>query len=365
METSINKQKIVCIALLDKIKSPGVYKKILGTIAGAEQAGYYIGLEFIDPTPGFLKRFVEKIDNSNGDILLIRSLCQYNFYLIPALRRAKAKGKKIILDVPTPNTVAVKELGDGNTNWNRKVKDLAYLILSGPVPFWYVSKILQYSDEGSWFSLGNKKRTSLIGNGIQVAAVPQRALVPEFNGTDLKLICVASLNYWHGIDRLIKAISIFNAEENIMKVHLKIVGKGAALSNLVDLADTLGINSHINFLGFLDGKKLYDEYETAHLAVGSLALFRKKLKSASELKSREYCAVGIPFISVGEDFDFPSDTRFRIVLPNRENIEDLVNFFRNFSSGYLSITPKEIRDFALENLDYSAKMKKILCSVAD
>lgn len=358
------KQKIVYLSSIDKVKSPGVYKKIVGTMAGAEENGYSTELIFIEQTPGFLERFAKEIDHSDGNIFIIRSLCQYNFYLIPAFRRAKIRGKKIVIDVPTPNAIAVRELADGVNGWKRKLKDLAYLILSGPIPFWYVSKILQYAEEGSWFSFGNQKKTSIIGNGVQAASVPERKDVPGFDGSRLNLICVASLNYWHGVDRLIKAISHFNSEESQMKVHLKIVGDGVSAKDLKILTDSLGAQEFIDFLGFLEGEKLYQEYEIAHLAVGSLALFRKNLNSACELKSREYCAVGIPFIAVGDDPDFPSDTSFRIKLPNRENIDDLIDFFRHFNSECLSFTPSEIRDFAWRKLDFSVKMKEILDSVS-
>ncbi len=357
--------KIVYLASLDKSRSPGVYKKILGTVAGAEQAGYSVDLKLFDPKNGFLNQFVEEIDHSDADILIIRSLCQYNFYLIPAFRRAKAKGKKIILDVPTPNSVAISELADGKTGWKRKIKDLTYLILSGPVPYWFVSQVLQYAEEGAWFTLGNRTKTSLIGNGIQVASVPERTEVPIFDDSCLRLICVASLNYWHGVDRLIKAIATFNADDNPLKVHLKIIGNGASMADLQKLTKTLGVQEYISFSGFLDGDELYREYETAHMAVGSLALFRKKLKSASELKSREYCAVGIPFMVVGDDPDFPKETRFRVQLPNRESISDLTDFFRNFDSKYLAFTPSEIRKYAQENLDYSVKVMEILNAVKD
>ncbi|TXE08766.1 glycosyltransferase [Algoriphagus aquimarinus] len=364
--TTVNQiKKIVYLASLDQRHSPGVFKKILGTVAGAEQAGYSASLKLLDTKPGFLEKFVEEIDNSDADILIVRSLCQYNFYLIPAFRRAKAQGKKIILDVPTPNTVAVSELADANTGWKRKVKDLAYLILSGPVPFWFVSKILQYAEEGAWFSIGNKSKTSHIGNGIQVASVPERTQVPVFDGSCLRLVCVASLNYWHGVDRLIQAIATFNSEGNGLKVHLKIIGNGASLSSLQELTEALDVQQYISFSGFLEGEDLYREYQSAHMAVGSLALFRKKLKSASELKSREYCAVGIPFMVVGDDPDFPKNTRFRVQLPNRENLSDLTDFFRSFDSKYLAFTPTEIRKYACENLDFSVKIKEILKEVED
>jgi glycosyltransferase involved in cell wall biosynthesis len=314
----------------------------------------------VAPKEGFLLKFVQAIDQSLSDVILIRSLCQYNFYLIPALIRAKRRGIKIILDVPTPNITAIRELAGAKSSVLRKAKDLAYLIASGPIPYWFVSGILQYAPESSWFLLGNRSKTKLVGNGIEVSALPVRPYVPAWTGDRLDLICVASLNYWHGIDRLISAISIVNSGDQQLKIHLKVVGKGAVFNQLKSQVEDLNLGKYIQFMGFLKGEELFSQYSTAHLAVGSLALFRKQLSTASELKSREYCAVGIPFIAVGEDPDFGKDAKFRIQLSNEESIEDLIQFFKNFNPEQINFSPAEIRGYAEQHLDFSVKIAQIL-----
>lgn len=353
-------QKITYISSIDQERTPGVSKKIKGTLNGAQLLGYSVEWVNIPPSIGFLSKFAEAIDKSKADIILVRSLCQYNFYIIPALFRAKRKGKKLIMDVPTPNGVAIQELADASSSYLRKVKDIGYLILSGPTPFWFVTRVLQYSNESKWFLIGNKSKTKLIGNGIDVNQVPVRKSLPSWDGQFLNLICVASLNYWHGIDLLIQALAKLKLEKNHIPIHLKVVGEGAVFSELTSLVKELNLDEQVEFLGFLQGEDLYKEYASAHLAVGSLALFRKNLKMASELKSREYCAVGIPFIVVGEDPDFPSEATFRIQLPNRDNIDDLVNFFRKFDRKTLQFAPSEIRLFAEKRLDFSVKIQEIL-----
>jgi hypothetical protein len=96
------------------------------------------------------------------------------------------------------------------------------------------------------------------------------------------------------------------------------------------------------------------------LAVGSLALVRKNLNTASELKSREYCAVGIPFIVVGDDPDFGDEAKFRIQLANRESIDDLVEFFEKFTPNLIDFSPEEIRSYAENHLDFSVKIRQII-----
>jgi glycosyltransferase involved in cell wall biosynthesis len=348
------------LAILNKDQSPGVYNKILGTLAGAQKNGFNGRIWCDTFSPGFLRRMSEMIINSKEKNLIIRSLCQYNFYLIYAFIVAKKQGKRVIVDVPTPNRVAVHEIANGDQSLLGKLKSLIYLTASGPIPYWFVSGVLQYSTESPWFLFGNRSKTKLVGNGIEVGTLPVRAHVPAWTGDRLDLICVASLNYWHGIDRLISAISNLNSDNRKLKIYLKIVGKGAVFNQLRAQVEELNLSKYIQFLGFLKGEELYSQYSTAHLAVGSLALFRKQLSTASELKSREYCAIGIPFIAVGEDPDFGKDAKFRIQLSNEESIEALIQFFKNFNPEQINFSPAEIRAYAEQHLDFSVKIAQIL-----
>lgn len=352
--------KLIYISSIDPQRSPGVGNKIKGTLDAANHIGYSVDWINVIPEYEFLKKISQEIDQVNAEVLILRSICQYNFYLIPAIFRAKKRGIKLIIDVPTPNGTAIRELLKSSSPIFRKIKDLIYLIVSGPIPYWFTSGILQYSIENTWFLLGNRSKTRLVGNGINVSAIPLRLQVPEFTGDRLDLICVASLNYWHGIDRLISVISILNSDNRKLKIYLKIVGKGAVFNQLKSQVEELNLSEYIQFLGFLKGEELYSQYSTAHLAVGSLALFRKQLSTASELKSREYCALGIPFIAVGEDPDFGKDAKFRIQLSNEESLEDMIQFFKNFNPEQINFSPEEIRAYAEQHLDFSVKIAQIL-----
>ncbi|GMQ26692.1 hypothetical protein Aoki45_33750 [Algoriphagus sp. oki45] len=353
-------RKLIYISSFYPEKSPGVVNKIQGTLEAASRIGYSTSWINIVPEPGFLCKLSQALDQAQAEVILFRSICQYNFYLIPAFIRAKKRGIKLVMDVPTPNGTAIKELAKSSSSLIRKIKDLAYLIVSGPIPYWFVSRILQYANESSWFLLGNRSRTQLLGNGIEVNSIPIRNSVPKWTGDRLDLVCVASLNYWHGIDRLIDAMAQVNSKESKLKIFLKVIGEGAVFCQLKERVKKLGLDSYVNFLGFLKGEELYTHYETAHLAVGSLALYRKNLSTASELKSREYCAAGLPFIVVGNDPDFGKEAKFRIQLANHEPIDDLVKFFQNFNPDLIDFSPVEIRKYAEKHLDFSVKVRQIL-----
>lgn len=358
---SNNLTSFAYLAILNKEQSLGVYNKILGTVKGAEKNGFRTRVWCNPYGPGFLKRMSDMIIHSEEKILMVRSLCQYNFYLIYAFIIAKKQGKKIILDVPTPNRVAIHEIANGDQKVFGKLKSLVYLIVFGPIPYWFVSGVIQYSNEDNWFLIGNKDKTNIMGNGIDVDQIPYRNSIPKWPNKQLKLIGVASINYWHGFDRLFTAIADFNKQsEKDYTIFFTLVGGGAALQDLRRLAERLHIAQYVEFTGPLYGEALYEKYTSAHLAIGSLALFRKNLFVASELKAREYCAIGIPFLATGKDPDFPAHLPFRIELENSDETESLVAFFQNVDDFYPKINFKEIREYAEVNLDFAAKFKKLL-----
>ena len=120
---------------------------------------------------------------------------------------------------------------------------------------------------------------------------------------------------------VIKAISIWNNKLNTdFKVHFNIFGEGHAYSDLVKLSKELMVSEYVHFHGFKNLSYILPYYQISHIAIGSIGLFRKDLKIAAELKAREYCAIGIPFISEGKDVDFLEDTSFRITI-NGNNVE--------------------------------------------
>lgn len=348
------------LSILNKDLSPGVYHKILGTVKGAEKNGYKSRIWCNPPEPGFLKKMSKMIINSEEKVIMVRSLCQYNFFLVYAFFIARIQGKKIILDVPTPNRVAIQEIARGDQKRFGRFKSLLYLIASGPVPYWFVHRVVQYAREGEWFLLGNRNKTKIIGNGIDCDHFPLRKKFPVWPSKRLKLIVVASLNYWHGVDRLVKAMHVFNNDPSSdFQVDLTVVGEGMVTSELQKLMHDLNIIDHITFKGFLKGSELMNCYEESHIGVGSLALFRKNLEEASELKAREYAVIGLPFIASGIDPDFPEDISFRYKVSNSEEIESLVGFFRNFDQFNKGVSFKEIREYAKKKLDYAAKFAQI------
>jgi glycosyltransferase involved in cell wall biosynthesis len=195
-----------------------------------------------------------------------------------------------------------------------------------------------------------------IGNGFDVASVPARQ-PPAYTGDDLHLLCVANVSRWHGLDRLFRGLATYNETP---KVILHIAGDGAELPHLQQLTDELGISDRVVFHGFITGEALDALFDQCHLAVGSLGNHRKGLTQTSELKGREYCARGIPYITACGDPDFPADFPYILHLPPDESpikIDQVLAFAKEVCAD--PDHPQRMRRYAEEHLDWSVKMKKL------
>lgn len=260
------------------------------------------------------------IDESDADILFVRA-GYWVPALWPALRRARRRGCRLLLEVPTPYDVAVREALKGNFSWREVVARLSALIVE--VPAWRLfDRIIVYAPESRVFSLGIGSRMELISNGVDTQALPLARRNPSV-GT-VHLIAVGSISYWHGWDRLVAGLATYHASRQAheVAVRLSVVGDGAALPSLKQQVRDTGLGDQVTFQGWLFGADLNDAFDGADVGIGTLASHRKKLKVVSSIKSREYCARGLPFLSSDNDRTFNS-ANFVFHLPGDDRSVDI------------------------------------------
>ncbi len=112
-----------------------------------------------------------------------------------------------------------------------------------------------------------------------------------------------------------------------------------------EIATDLNVSDRVIFHGFQTGESLAKLYDTCHLAVGSLGLHRIGLTQGSILKSREYCARGIPYMIACTDPDIPDDFPYICMVPPDESpvcIENVVEFANKVYDD--QDHPKKMRD---------------------
>ncbi len=317
------------------------------------------GLEFHSPKNFFAKIRRKKIrDNSIKKIIdaLHSDEILYTRILSPS------KTTSEIIKSPRKCKIVI-EYQSIESNERRLVGDYISVLYD----FFYGGDIRKYSDgivgvtdQITRYQLSRSgdpdKPHITIGNGFNVDSVSVRKPV-ACQVQDLNLLCVANVNRWHGLDRLIRGLGAYRGPVRVM---LHIAGDGPELSGLKKLMNESDAGDKVIFHGFSTGKDLDDLFNTCDIAIGSLALHRIGLTEASVLKAREYCARGIPYIIASADPDFSDDFPFIFRIPADETPVDLqkvIEFAHRVCTD--PAHPRKMRSYAAENLDWSVKMKRL------
>ncbi len=179
---------------------------------------------------------------------------------------------------------------------------------------------------------------------------------------ELSLLAVANLTTAHGYDRVLQGLGQYVEAGGRTKVSFHIAGSGEESARLAQMAQDLGIADSVVFHGHCAGKALDELYETCDMAVASLGIHRLALEQASPLKTREYCAKGMPFVLGYRDSGLPEDFPFAFKAPDDESpidIAALVGFYENLKTQRPDFR-REIRAFAEDNMTWEAQLKRVL-----
>lgn len=360
----LNKKKISYFTVSQLKPNTGIYFKIAGVVDAARELGYEAELRSVRCVK--LKDFIQfyssivKCDSKYiflRDIHSWQMIFSYPFWII-----CRIQGKYLINDIPTPCQAALTESSlNGNLSSVRSSISKFLLLIKGPVPYWFFNKIIQYGNESSYFSFGNKHKTIMLGNGIEKDRVPLREKEYLKHKGELHLLGVANLQVSHGYDRIVRAISEWN-KNNTFKAYFHLVSGNAAtpvLEGIKKIVNDLHIDKFVFFEPQMNTEQLYEMYGKCDIAIGAIGIHRVGLREASALKLREYCMAGIPFMYSGLDSDFPVDLPFCFQVSNDESINDILKVFGEFSKIRESFTDEDIRQYAIDNLSYSNKLHKL------
>lgn len=336
---------------------PGVMKKIDNTVKAAQNLGLQAEHKAYKSADKYKSLKAMLIDDA--DIIFIRFSFLIQTILFPIVLMKRLQGKKIIIDVPTPRVIALNEMRGGQAK-NLKFKIVWNYIFSSWILF-PSNLIIQYAEESNFFSFGLRNKTLKMGNGIliddSIKIVAQKKHTNKIN-----LIAVASIAFWHGYDRLLKAMALARKNHPNIDINLTLVGDGELLPELKQLAEKLDLNTKVRFTGALYGQELEAVYEGANIGISSFGLFRKGLDEASDLKTREYIAKGLCVLGAGKDPDFPESSPYRFLVPNNESIEPIAEMLVKLAQSDLP-EPEEVRAYAEQNLAFEGKLKKMLAAV--
>ena len=266
------------------------------------------------------------INKFNFDLIYFRTPRLYMPFISSAL-----KHKKVVMEL---NSDDVEEWRCNNKFiWivNNITRHLFYSKASA---FVSVSKELDYRYKN--FS----KRTIVIGNGI---STDEFSMIKDTENKRPQICFVGSPGYkWHGIEK------IEWLAKNCIDYDFHLIGEfGEDLSNM-------------KYYGYLTKEEVNQVISKCDIAISTLSLYAKNMNEASPLKSRQYMALGLPFIYAYYDTDLDGSEEFTLRIDNNpSNIEDSLEDIRDFvTKSFRNINLRtQARVFAENHIDVKVKEK--------
>lgn len=301
----------------------------------------------------FSRFLLDYLEENKPSIMYIR----YQFsdpFLAYFLKKARLNKCKVIMEIPTypyKNELSLQGL----------IGRLKYIYDSFFRFFVFKStdRIVTYSTHSYIYGIETIKTF----NGVDFKNIPLR----EFSKTDkIRIIAVSSMKPWHGYDRLIKGMIDYYQTNPTVIVNLILVGYGSEFDKYIQLANNPLIKNHIEFTGSKSGDDLNDLFDQCDIAISTLGLHRIKLLTASTLKSREYAARGLPFVTASKEEIGVSSDFILNVTSNDSNIDvhTIIDFYNK-----LYLDPKfihsTIRTQVMDSCSIQSALKPILLYIME
>lgn len=189
-----------------------------------------------------------------------------------------------------------------------------------------------------------------------------RVQLPERTKPDeIHILSVAVVASWHGYDRVLSGLAKYYARGGKEKIVYHYVG--TPMPEHVSYAQEHGLGERVIFHGRQSGDALKAIYQQCMLGVDVLGGHRKNYPVSSSLKSREYCAYGIPMITSSPVDFLPKDSPFQLIVPYDDSpvdMEAVVQYYHSVYDGKdCNEVAKDIRDYAEARCDMSITMKPV------
>lgn len=223
----------------------------------------------------------------------------------------------------------------------------------------HVDRIVTFSDRPAIFGIPAVQTD----NGVALAGASP--LPPPVGGGALRLIGVANLGLRHAYDRVIDGLAAHVATGNSRTVVFDVIGSGEHEPALRARATAHGLlGRQVNFLGPMTGAALDASMARAHMGISALGMHRIRAET-SDIKSREYCARGLPFVMSNPDRDFGPDFRFAHPVAADDTPVDIgaVLAFHDRLCADVPDYPQQMRAYAEARLTWQAKLAPVVVAI--
>lgn len=287
----------------------------------------------------------------DGDFLYIRQVYHdYSFLrYIKAIKKRNPK-IRIIYEIPTYPYDTESKVTLANLSFSLKERINRKRLAK------YIDRIVTfYGQKEIW----GVPCIDLI-NGFDFAQVvlPERTLSSDI----INIISVSATAFWHGYDRMIEGLHNYYENGGTENILYHMVGD--ILPEHKKLVEKYHLGAHVIFYGRKSGKDLQKLLNQAAIGIDVLGGHRKDYPVSSSLKSREYCAYGIPLITSSPVDFMPKEYKYQLVVPYDDSPIDVfsvVAFYHNiYDENDCANVANELRGFAMERCDMSITMRPVV-----
>ncbi len=187
----------------------------------------------------------------------------------------------------------------------------------------------------------------------------------HYTGTKgLHMISVANETAYHGYDRIIYGIAGYYKQKQDDKRDVTLHLVGNISERTKKLIDRLDLEFCIYLYGYKDGTELADVYNSCNMGIGPLAPHRIGGKQGTGIKTKEYFAIGLPYVYAGHELLVPDDYPYVYQVPSDDTPIDVAEIleFQKTLEGKEHIQ-REMRAFAGEHFSWSTIFHKALESL--
>lgn len=215
----------------------------------------------------------------------------------------------------------------------------------------FIDRIITYSDHEEIFGI----RTINITNGIDLELVKEREYqyVPQDHA--IHMIAVAQIREWHGYDRIVEGLHAYYQHGGTRNIVIHLVGDAMTKYDFEKKIQEYGLENRVIMHGKKFGKELDVIYDMSTLGFESLGEYRVGSKDSRSLKSREYIAKGLPFVTCVH-LDLEEDYAYVKYVRNDESpldFEDILTYYdKIYEDNNIEEIAKEIRQYGEKRFDW-------------
>lgn len=284
------------------------------------------------------------------------SIDAYFFY-----RSLKKKGIKVVLEIPTypisQRWTSIKQSIKCGKIKASLTQIYNIIIGSSGIPFF--KKALDRIVNNNNFDFIWNIPVIKITNGIDLKSIPKRKHEYKCKNR-ITIFSVANVANWHGYDRIISGLWEYYNKPYEVEVVFELVGQGIEAELLKKQVEKLKLEEYVKFWGTVIGQELNTLYENADIGVSVLGVHRNHFETYDALKSREFCARRLPFITEVSERHFNKKS-FVLCVPSDDSpikIDEIIGFYNRIVAEPTIL--EDMYEFAQNECDWSVAFQNVI-----